>query len=166
MFEISELKEKTLVELQAIAKEKGLKKISQLKKLDLVYQILDLQAVSPIEKTKSISTTKSIASKSKRKRVAYVDESKTSKNLEQKADSIKPSSISSQEVSALQNPDKNSFKTTENLDFAKNQKNSNGQQGNKDFKSKSHQGQHKNILSLYDHAYHLLSDNFLLLCRS
>ena len=47
MFEISELKAKTLAELQQIAKAIGLKKISQLKKLDLVYQILDTQAANP-----------------------------------------------------------------------------------------------------------------------
>ena len=44
MFEITELKAKTLIELQEIAKTIGLKKTSQLKKLDLVYQILDTQA--------------------------------------------------------------------------------------------------------------------------
>ena len=47
MFEISELKAKTLVELQQIAKTNGLKKISQLKKLELIYQILDTQATHP-----------------------------------------------------------------------------------------------------------------------
>ncbi len=47
MFEISQLKEKTLVELQEIAKATGLTKISKLKKLDLVYQILDAQAANP-----------------------------------------------------------------------------------------------------------------------
>jgi len=47
MFEISELKAKTLAELQVIAKSIGLKKTSQLKKLDLVYQILDTQAANP-----------------------------------------------------------------------------------------------------------------------
>ena len=47
MFEISELKEKTLADLQAISKSIGLSKISQLKKLDLVYQILDTQAAKP-----------------------------------------------------------------------------------------------------------------------
>ncbi|MBL4642422.1 MAG: transcription termination factor Rho, partial [Flavobacteriaceae bacterium] len=46
MFEISELKAKTLVELQEIAKSTGLSKTSQLKKLDLVYQILDTQAAN------------------------------------------------------------------------------------------------------------------------
>ncbi|WP_407324167.1 transcription termination factor Rho [Tenacibaculum maritimum] len=65
MFEISELKAKTLVELQGIAKKIGLTKTSQLKKLDLVYQILDTQAVAPapvVEEKK--------AEKPKRKRVA------------------------------------------------------------------------------------------------
>ena len=52
MFEISELKAKTLVELQGIAKEIGLTKISQLKKLDLVYQILDKQAIAPVKENK------------------------------------------------------------------------------------------------------------------
>jgi transcription termination factor Rho len=47
MFEISELKAKTLAELQGIAKSIGLNKISQLKKLDLVYQVLDTQASNP-----------------------------------------------------------------------------------------------------------------------
>ncbi|MGY0426163.1 MAG: Rho termination factor N-terminal domain-containing protein, partial [Polaribacter sp.] len=47
MFEISELKAKTLAELQVIAKSIGLTKTSQLKKLDLVYQILDTQAANP-----------------------------------------------------------------------------------------------------------------------
>lgn len=47
MFEISELKAKKLADLQEIAKTIGLTKISQLKKLDLVYQILDVQAANP-----------------------------------------------------------------------------------------------------------------------
>ncbi|AUC86258.1 transcription termination factor Rho [Polaribacter sp. ALD11] len=47
MFEISELKAKTLAELQGISKSIGLTKTSQLKKLDLVYQILDTQAANP-----------------------------------------------------------------------------------------------------------------------
>jgi transcription termination factor Rho len=47
MFEISELKAKTITDLQVIAKSIGLTKISQLKKLDLVYQILDIQAANP-----------------------------------------------------------------------------------------------------------------------
>ncbi|TXD47953.1 transcription termination factor Rho [Polaribacter sp. IC073] len=57
MFEISELKAKTLAELQAIAKSIGLTKTSQLKKLDLVYQILDTQAANPL-KAKAAATPK------------------------------------------------------------------------------------------------------------
>jgi transcription termination factor Rho len=71
MFEISQLKEKTLVELQAIAKEIGLKKTSQLKKLELVYQILDAQAATYAEQQKADEATrKSEETKSKRKRVS------------------------------------------------------------------------------------------------
>ena len=56
MFEISELKAKTLVELQQIAKSIGSTKTSQLKKLDLVYQILDIQAATPIKEEKGLKT--------------------------------------------------------------------------------------------------------------
>ena len=47
MFEISELKEKKLPELQEIAKELNVPKYRTQKKLDLVYQILDYQAANP-----------------------------------------------------------------------------------------------------------------------
>lgn len=47
MFEISDLKAKKLPELQEIAKELNVPKFKYLKKLDLVYQILDLQASNP-----------------------------------------------------------------------------------------------------------------------
>ncbi len=55
MFEIFQLKEKTLVDLQEIAKKIGAKKFSQLKKLDLVYLILDIQAAVPAKNVKSPS---------------------------------------------------------------------------------------------------------------
>ena len=47
MFEISELKDMKLPELQDIAKNLNVPKYRTLKKLDLVYQILDLQASNP-----------------------------------------------------------------------------------------------------------------------
>lgn len=47
MFEISELKAKKLPELQELAKTLGVPKFRSLKKLDLVYQILDYQATNP-----------------------------------------------------------------------------------------------------------------------
>ncbi|MCX7548284.1 transcription termination factor Rho [Xanthomarina sp. F1114] len=47
MFEISQLKEMKLPELQEIAKKLNVAKYRSLKKLDLVYQILDHQATNP-----------------------------------------------------------------------------------------------------------------------
>ncbi|MGM0636133.1 MAG: transcription termination factor Rho [Bacteroidota bacterium] len=47
MLEITELKSKKLPELQAIAKELEIPKFRTMKKLDLVYQILDYQAANP-----------------------------------------------------------------------------------------------------------------------
>ena len=66
MFEISQLKEKTLLELQEIAKTIGAKKYSQLKKLDLVYAILDIQAATPVKSTQNESSSDG---KAKRKRI-------------------------------------------------------------------------------------------------
>ncbi len=47
MYDISKLKTKKLPELRDLAKELKLTKISQLKKQDLIYRILDFQAVNP-----------------------------------------------------------------------------------------------------------------------
>ncbi|RED47419.1 transcription termination factor Rho [Seonamhaeicola aphaedonensis] len=64
MFEISQLKEKKLSDLQEIAKELSIPKYRSLKKLDLVYQILDHQAANP----KSVAETKSNQTETKPKR--------------------------------------------------------------------------------------------------
>ena len=48
MFEIESLKAKKLPELHEIAEKIGVPKYKQLKKLDLVYQILDVQATKPV----------------------------------------------------------------------------------------------------------------------
>ena len=53
MFEISQLKEKKLAELQEIGIQLKIPKIKSLKKLDLVYQILDYQAANPTELKKT-----------------------------------------------------------------------------------------------------------------
>ena len=47
MYDILELKGKLLPELQGIAKELSIPKFRALKKMDLIYQILDLQAINP-----------------------------------------------------------------------------------------------------------------------
>ncbi|MBC9797606.1 transcription termination factor Rho [Sinomicrobium weinanense] len=47
MFDISDLKGKKLTELQEIAKNLSIPKFRTLKKMDLIYQILDVQAANP-----------------------------------------------------------------------------------------------------------------------
>ena len=47
MYDILELKGKLLVDLQGIAKELTIPKFRSLKKMDLIYQILDVQAINP-----------------------------------------------------------------------------------------------------------------------
>lgn len=83
MFEISQLKEKTLVELQEIAKTIGAKKYSHLKKLDLVYLILDIQAAAPSRVVKK--EINSLENKPKRKRI--IKKPKTSTETQKKEDS-------------------------------------------------------------------------------
>jgi len=61
MFDISKLKEKKLAELQEIAEELKISKYKTLKKLDLVYKILDHQASNPEEK----ESEKKVATKPK-----------------------------------------------------------------------------------------------------
>ena len=67
MFEISKLKELKLPELQEIAQKLSVSKFKSLKKLDLVYKILDHQADNPTEESsatvevrKPINTRKSV----------------------------------------------------------------------------------------------------------
>jgi transcription termination factor Rho len=63
MFEISQLKEKKLTDLQEIAKKLNVPKYRSLKKLDLVYQILDTQAADPKAVDAVVTPTKPAASK-------------------------------------------------------------------------------------------------------
>ncbi|PHS64862.1 MAG: transcription termination factor Rho [Flavobacterium sp.] len=58
MLEISELKAKKLPELQEIAKASGVPKFRSLKKLDLVYKILDHQAANPTAVKSVVKETK------------------------------------------------------------------------------------------------------------
>ncbi|MCG8183453.1 transcription termination factor Rho [Tenacibaculum piscium] len=74
MLDISELKTKKLIDLQAIAKTIGLTRVSQLKKLDLVSKILEAQPQV------SVNQPEAIAEKPKRKRI---EKSSKEKILEQ-----------------------------------------------------------------------------------
>ncbi|AUC82238.1 transcription termination factor Rho [Lacinutrix sp. Bg11-31] len=71
MFEISQLKEMKLPELQDMAKKLAIPKFRSLKKLDLVYQILDKQAANPkaVEVVKADIPVPAVEEKPKRERV-------------------------------------------------------------------------------------------------
>jgi len=71
MFEISDLKAKKLPELQGIAKDLNVPKYKTMKKLDLVYQILDVQASNPkVVKEAASETEEKSREKTKRARVS------------------------------------------------------------------------------------------------
>ena len=95
MFEISELKAKTLAELQQIAKSIGLTKTSQLNKLDLVYQILDIQAASPSKEEEKIKSEKPRARIEKPKRKRVVKQLVKEEDLAKKP--VEPSAIVTEE---------------------------------------------------------------------
>ena len=88
MFEISQLKEKKLPELQEIAKKLNVSKYRSLKKLDLVYQILDHQAANPnpapvqqkTEKAQQQKTQK--PQRKKRERVQRSDDAPSQKTID------------------------------------------------------------------------------------
>ena len=66
MFDIDALKEMKLLELQEIAQNIDVPKFRSLKKLDLVYQILDVQAANP----KQVKESAAAVGKPKRKRIS------------------------------------------------------------------------------------------------
>ncbi|WP_440067744.1 transcription termination factor Rho [Tenacibaculum discolor] len=86
MFDISELKTKKLADLQVIAKSIGLTKISQLKKLDLVYKILDAQAEASANEAKPKPAPK--AEKPKRKRISKTEANTTTTAVEKQEDKV------------------------------------------------------------------------------
>ena len=109
MFEIIDLKSKKLTELQQISKELSIPKFRGLKKLDLVYKILDFQATNPqdvkafIENQKNGASQESVSAKpnskqtkapsskrktqSNRKTISKTDHSKSDKTTSQKGKS-------------------------------------------------------------------------------
>ncbi len=88
MFEISQLKEKKLSDLQEIAQELNVPKFRTLKKMDLVYQILDQQAanpkaINPEPKTEEVPKVQTHQNKPKRERInKRVPEHKEQKKAE------------------------------------------------------------------------------------
>jgi transcription termination factor Rho len=109
MFEISQLKEKKLSELQELAQQLNVPKYRTLKKLDLVYQILDLQAANPKSVIKEqvkeeAPQTQAPQSKPKRERfVKKAPEVKDQQKMEFSASKKTESSPSEQDENSSNN---------------------------------------------------------------
>ena len=128
MFEITELKAKKLVELHEIAKELNVPKFKSLKKLDLIYQILDLQAARPTggkapkeKKEDAPKTSHSKESNSRQKRPRKGNNNETPKNQSQEADKNK----SVKEHSEQKNQRNNNNNNNNNINNNNNNNNNN-----------------------------------------
>ena len=88
MYEIESLKSKKLAELQEIAKKLNVKNISGLKKLELIYQIIDLIASSPV-KSESIKSEKKEEVIIEKKNIDVNKSVNDNHNSNQKIDSFK-----------------------------------------------------------------------------
>lgn len=122
MFEITQLKEKKLADLQEIAKTIGIPKYRTLKKLDLVYKILDVQAESgvaaveekstkpakPVKSTQEKKETEAAPAKAKAKRARVTREKKGDKNVSTSttAPVVEKKEDKKEEVKASANPNK------------------------------------------------------------
>ncbi|UKM64553.1 transcription termination factor Rho [Flavobacteriaceae bacterium GSB9] len=151
MFEISQLKAKKLTDLQEIAKKLNVPKYRSLKKLDLVYQILDQQAADPSAVKEAVAPTSDSESETKdkkparkpRQRVQHQSSQKDDKKAtpEKSSDTVKgdskqkqKSNDQKQDNSSKQNnqSDNQQKNTKRNKNQQKSQKNNNVDKGNKD----------------------------------
>ena len=152
MYELATLKTKKLSELQEIAKKIGIKRIAGLKKLDLVYQIVDFIASKPDEETNS----KTIQTKQINKSVNQKSEDtnhENQKKISQQNHIAQKSRPNNNSDNKLENRNthkkeannNNKFKKTGNQNNNPNQKNNvnNGNRGdqnhNKDNRSRYRQ---------------------------
>lgn len=99
MFDISQLKEKKLAELQELAQKLNVPKYKTLKKLDLIYQILDLQAANPaVVKSEIVTDSKDPKPQDKQSQSNKPRRARVSRN-NQKSDNSKVNTDQSDEPS-------------------------------------------------------------------
>ncbi len=133
MFEISTLKSKKISDLQEIAKSIGLKKISTLKKQDLVYQIIDHQSANPpgeLNKNKTLEKNKTIITPQSVKKENSTDKSSSISNTQSK------SFTKQNNRSAKEN--KNEVKKSQNISSNDNNQKNESQKSKQHFQNKNH----------------------------
>ena len=142
MFEITDLKAKKLPELQQIAKDLNVPKYKTMKKLDLVYQILDVQASDP----KSVKET-----------VSALEERKQSNGRPQ-SDTPKPAKVDNKKES---NKKDSGETTNDSKDFQKQQQHrSNQKKEHKSAGQQQHKGQQSKKGSHHKNGQEKKSSNF------
>ena len=133
MFEISTLKSKKISDLQEIAKSIGLKKISTLKKQDLVYQIIDHQSANPpgeLNKNKTLEKNKTIITPHSIKKENSTDKSSSISNTQSKS-FTKQNNITAKE-------NKNELKKSQNISSNDNNQKNESQKSKQHFQNKNH----------------------------
>ncbi len=136
MLEISELKSKKLPELQAIAQKLEIPKYRYLKKLDLVYQILDYQAANPqVVKEVVINTDENTKPSSNNKKSKDSDSNKQAKTASSSRQKTKPKSQDKE--------DNTKAPTRARKTNPKTEKNSQNQSDKNDQKSNQHHNSDK-----------------------
>ena len=133
MFEISTLKSKKISDLQEIAKSIGLKKISTLKKQDLVYQIIDHQSANPpleLNKNKTLEKNKTIITPQSIKKENSTDKSSSISNTQSK------SFTRQNNIPAKEN--KNEVKKSQNISSNDNNQKNESQKSKQHFQNKNH----------------------------
>ncbi len=134
MFEISQLKAKKLPELQDIAKQLKVPKYRSLKKLDLVYQILDYQASNPAA-VKAVATDQPESKK---------DDNKKPQQQQQRQKRAR-TQRSDQDKKDQQKMDFSDKSNDHKVDNKKDNQKKNNQKDNKrNDDNKRHQQRHKN----------------------
>lgn len=110
MFDISELKEKKLSELQELAQNLGLKKFKTLKKEELIYHIIDFQAENPV--VKQPETSQKEKAPQKKKPTPTQAQTPPKEKQEQKEKTI--NNNTNKEVTITNTPKKEEKKVTDN----------------------------------------------------
>ena len=134
MYEIATLKTKKLNELQEMAKALGVKRITGLKKLDLIYQIIDFISANPKAIEKSNPTKETV----KKERLAPKEFKKTTEKPEQKKEvkaAVKEFKGSNEKV--------DSKEANEKVDSKERDRSDNHHKKNQNNRNKNRNHQHK-----------------------
>ena len=143
MFEISKLKELKLPELQEIAEKLSISKFKSLKKLDLVYKILDHQADNPTEEVKRPPIRRKPVKLRKPTEVKKSeDNSKAEKKIDQKSDQ-KNQTIEVKEVKKVENNAPRNKPNSEHTPRPRPHKHDNNRHNNKDNGNKDNRNRYR-----------------------